>query len=118
MGKVTVLQAKVNEEPEVKVIENNIDEMQKIVGGWIETVRISKDIIMVVNEEGMLQELPFNFFTMVSTSDGNSVKPVDEILGDVFFVSIAGEDFSSLDKVQIKMIKKMFSYTRQALFLG
>ena len=39
-----------------------LDELQQHVGGYIEIVRISKDMIMVVNEEGLLEQLEPNLF--------------------------------------------------------
>lgn len=38
-----------------------LEEMQEVVGGYIEVVRsMEMDRIMVVNEEGKLKKLPFN----------------------------------------------------------
>lgn len=115
MAKLTVLHVKVNEKPKVKTIEHNIEEMHKLVGGWIESVRISEDILMIVNEEGMVHDLPINFISFVR--EGAGIVPVHEIHGDVFFVSMIGEDFASLDKIQIQTIKQMFSFNRQALLI-
>lgn len=36
------------------------EEMQSIVGGYIEQVELDEETTMVVNEEGKLQMLPFN----------------------------------------------------------
>ena len=37
-----------------------LEEMQKIVGGLVEIVQLTKGVIMVVNEEGLLVSLLFN----------------------------------------------------------
>mgnify|MGYP001602604492 CR=1 len=37
-----------------------LDELQAIVGGYIEIVRLSNGRLMVLNEEGKLEGLPFN----------------------------------------------------------
>jgi Domain of unknown function (DUF3846) len=113
--KLTVLYVKVGQEPEVLTVEHNITNLQKLVGGYIETVRLPDDVLMVVNEEGLIHDLPLNFVTFVR--EGASVKPVHEIVGDVFFVSMLGEDFISLDKVQIQNIKRMFMFDRNALIV-
>lgn len=34
--------------------------MQEYVGGWIEVVYLKNDEQLVVNEEGLLKELPYN----------------------------------------------------------
>lgn len=36
------------------------EELQKIVGGYIEIVNLDDNHIMVVNEEGKLMDLPYN----------------------------------------------------------
>ena len=37
-----------------------LDELQKIVGGYIETINLPGGSLMVVNEEGLLDGLPSN----------------------------------------------------------
>lgn len=37
-----------------------LEELQKIVGGYIELVNLPYDGVMVVNEEGLLYNLPYN----------------------------------------------------------
>jgi hypothetical protein len=115
MKKLTVLHARVGEEPAVVTIDNDLESLKSLVGGWIETVRLPDDILMVVNEEGMLHDLPLNFITFVR--DFGTLKPVHEIAGDVFFVSTLGENFISLDKEQIQKVKGMFSNNRNALIV-
>lgn len=38
----------------------SLEELQEFVGGYIETITLLDDLIMVVNEEGKLLGLPFN----------------------------------------------------------
>jgi hypothetical protein len=38
----------------------SLEELQEIVGGYIEIVSLMDDEIMVINEEGKLIDLPFN----------------------------------------------------------
>ena len=40
--------------------ETELKAMQKAVGGYIEPVRLSENAVMLVDEEGMLKELPQN----------------------------------------------------------
>ena len=37
-----------------------LEELQKVVGGYIEIIDLGNDKLMVVNEEGKLEELPWN----------------------------------------------------------
>lgn len=71
--------------PEMKDIPNELHELQSIVGGYIECINITDNIVCVCNEEGKLMGLKPNFIF------GNDV-----IVGDVFFCSTSGEDFDSL----------------------
>ena len=43
------------------VIKNELKEMQELVGGYIETVMFTDNLIIVCNEEGRLIPLPKNF---------------------------------------------------------
>ena len=45
----------------VRVIDGSLESMQDIVGGYIETFHIANNVLCVVNEEGLVRDLPFNF---------------------------------------------------------
>ena len=79
--------------PEVKEIKGDLNEMQSIVGGYIEAFNITDDILCVCNEEGKLMGLAPNF-----------VFNGDMIVGDVFFCYAGMEDFESLNDEQIESI--------------
>lgn len=53
-------------QPEIIEVENTLKALQTEVEGYIETVTISSDAVVICNEEGMLCGLPFNcwFFDM------------------------------------------------------
>lgn len=38
-------------------IDNTLEAMQKIVGGYLETVTLDKDVVLICNEEGRLMNL-------------------------------------------------------------
>lgn len=111
MRNITVLKVEVGSEPEVVTVEHSLESFHKLVGGFIEQVRLSEDIYLIVNEEGMIHDLPVNFQTVVVRQ--GMVVPVHLIYGNVFFVSDAGDEFASLDKLQIQTIKDMFKYKRE-----
>ena len=74
----------VNELPYIATYEKEeltLDDMQSLVGGYIECVAVTDKIDMWVNEEGKLYSLPLNFFV------DNGSWTVDGICGDVFFAS-------------------------------
>ena len=41
-------------------IDNELAALQKAVGGYIETVRVCEDLVLVCNEEGLMNDMPFN----------------------------------------------------------
>ena len=47
-------------EPEVIGIDNTLAALQQEVGGYIETVTIASDAVIICNEEGRLCGLPYN----------------------------------------------------------
>lgn len=46
--------------PEIRDIPNTLKELQETVGGYIETVTIATDAVIICNEEGRLLGLPHN----------------------------------------------------------
>ncbi len=86
MSELRIVIKRVGEEAEITSIANDYKSMQKIVGGLIENVNIGRNngqiFALVVNDEGLVKKLPFNF-----AIEG---KP---IVGDVFITkySSAGE---------------------------
>ena len=47
-------------QPEPRDIPNALEELQATIGGYIETVTIATDVVIICNEEGRLQGLPHN----------------------------------------------------------
>ena len=76
---------RVGQYPEMKEIPCELGVMQKIVGGYIECINITNNILCVCNEEGKLMGLEPNF-----------IFNNDMIVGDVFFCTPGEEDFESL----------------------
>ena len=59
--KMTVLCVKSGEKPKRIEIENDLDALQRAVGGYIEAVYPYEDpVALIVNEEGKLNGLPLN----------------------------------------------------------
>lgn len=96
-NKVKVLYKKVGESPKVMIIDNNLEEKQKLVGGLIEVVPYMDNMLIVCNEEGKLLNLP-----------PNAVFDIDYIAGDFFVIGDDYEngDFKSLDNEEILKAKE------------
>ena len=80
---------------ELKVDLNDLEQLQELVGGNIQTVELPCNIIMVVNESGWVDNLPMNFRL-------NNLA----IFGNVFFCSHNDADFVGLSARQKRFIKE------------
>ena len=81
----------VGKEPVVKEIENKLNPMKQIVGGWIEAFTQPNGIILVCNEEGKLIGLPMN-----------RVMFNELIAGNFFLCRSNGEEFADVTDDDIK----------------
>ena len=73
--------------PRITEIENRLSALQEAVGGYIETVTFAEDCCIICNEEGRLQELPYNLtFCRVS------------FVGTILFIGVLGDEFADLSK--------------------
>jgi Domain of unknown function (DUF3846) len=83
------------QEPEVRTIKNEIESLQEIVGGYIQAVPVVHGVLMLVNEEGLPENLSHNF-----------VSPFGPIKGSALFVGTIGEDFVGLTEFQERQVIK------------
>ena len=67
-------------------IHNTLEAMQQVVGGYIETVTVATDLVIVCNEEGRLIGLPYNC-TIAGGCD---------FVGTIFFVGKFRDEFCSI----------------------
>lgn len=86
---------------EIREIEDDLKVYQDIVGGDIETFRLTHDILVVLNEDGWNQGLTPNF--KIPCHDNQ----VETIVGDVAFVSIEGCDFAGLKDEHLEFLKRI-----------
>lgn len=47
-------------QPEIIEVDNTLAALQQEVGGYIETVTIASDAVVICNEEGVLLGMPYN----------------------------------------------------------
>lgn len=92
---------------EEKEIKNTLEELQEIVGGYIEIPFLSKKfnnniIDIIINEEGKYIE---GLKPEIAIIDGNTNKVLDVVFGNCIFASHNEEgDTVSLNDEQIKII--------------
>ena len=96
-------------EPYEKEIQGTLEEMQAIVGGYIQAVYPFEDPVAVVcNEEGKLIGLPYN--RLLRDVAG---RPYDVLCGTFFVAGLGEADFASLPADLMKRYKTM--YTKEML---
>lgn len=85
MRKISVLIKEVGKVPKHVNISDSLESLQKTVGGYIETVFLARDMVVICNEEGRLRELPVNC----------NIRGI-EFCGTVIIAGVDGEDFADL----------------------
>lgn len=96
--KIKVLMVEPNKPPYTAEIGNDLDSMQKAVGGYIQTVSMAPYVSLVCNEEGKLLEL-----------EGNRSLGGDIIAGSFFIVGYNDEgEFTSLNEEQTEEYMQKF----------
>ena len=86
MNKIKVIVKRTDEEyGHVTCISDRLENFQKIVGGYIQTVDLPKGLVCICNEEGKLLNLPKNF-----------IIPGDVIVGDVILCGAADDVFCDI----------------------
>ena len=73
--------------PEWVEIENSLEELQRIVDGYIETVTVATDVCIICNEEGRLNDLPYNC-TLLGV----------QFFGNIVVVGVDDDEFCDLDE--------------------
>ena len=66
-------------------ISNRLENLQRTVGGYIETVTISTDVVIICNEEGRIRNLPYNCTILGA-----------DFFGTIFLAGINGEEFGNV----------------------
>lgn len=66
-------------------ISNTLENLQKTVGGYIETVTLFSDLVIICNEEGKLRGLPYNCIILNKA-----------FVGTLIFAGIDGDEFGDV----------------------
>ena len=107
--KIKVLVIEPQKIPYIKEIYNTLEELQNIVGGYIEPIyqemTANDNVMLIANEEGKALNLPFNRFIR----GGLQNLPMSAIRGVFFLVSSKGEEFVSLPYDMIEKYTKFYT---------
>ena len=88
---IRIVYCPVEGEPSVMMIDNTLEAMQKLVGGYIETITFG-DYVVICNEEGRLKGLPEN-------------PCMPDYVGDILFARVKGDEFASLPASEAQIIR-------------
>ena len=98
MKKIKVIVKRPDSVPYSTHISNSLENLQKTVDGYIETVTLSSDCVVICNEEGMLRGLPYNC----------NICGID-FVGTIGFAGINGDEFSDIP-LSFKNFKELFGF--------
>ncbi len=100
---MNIIIKKVGMPHELKVIESlKLDDMQNMVGGYIECLHVGNGVDMWLNDSGKIFNLPIN---MVLGSEDREI--LDTIQGDVFFAGSDGYgETIGLSEEQVSWVKR------------
>lgn len=98
---ITVLIVEPNMHPYVAIIEDELSQLQGLVGGYIEEYRLSETASIICNEEGKLLNLP-----------ANRRVQNDIITGRLFITGINDDEgiFESLSQEDIELYTSRFEF--------
>lgn len=96
MAKIKVVIKQPGEMPYVTWISNTLENLQKTVGGDIETVTISADTVIICDGEGKLKKKEFN-----------CVICGIEFVGTIIICGICEDDFGNIP-IEFSDVKKLF----------
>lgn len=83
-------------------IENTLEALQRSVAGFIETITLVRDrVVMIVNEEGVLLGLPVN---VIASAVANT-----QIVGTAIVVGVDGEEFTDVPEDVERCIRALFA---------
>lgn len=82
-------------------ISTSLKNLQKTVDGLVESIRLGSETVILVNEEGRLKGLPYNF--TIRTADGF---PLGVIVGTAIVIGTDGAEFADL-KMDFKTWKRI-----------
>ena len=112
---IRVLIVEYDKEPVEKVIKNELETLQEIVGGYIECLPLDDETTIICNEEGKINGLPLN--RPLYTDDGK----LYDIIAGTFIISgddIKNGEFVSLSDKQLNKYKDQFLHPKFYVKIG
>jgi hypothetical protein len=79
-----------------ELLNGSLEDLQRVVGGWVQAVQLSDTITLWINEEGKLDGLPFNHNATLVWEHFFG-KGTDIVVGNAFFTGGVDKDGNSED---------------------
>lgn len=98
-----VLKKEPGKDPVLTDIDNTLESFQKNVGGYIETVTLTEELVIVCNEEGRIQSLPYNC-TLLRAVD---------FYGTILVVGMQGEYYTDASVITAGYFQNVMSVEEQ-----
>ena len=79
-------------------ISDSLENLQKTVGGYIETVTLDNGVVLICNEEGKIRDMPYNFTTrkLININAFGSLYGQFPIFGTVIACGTEGDEFADI----------------------
>jgi hypothetical protein len=101
-NKLRVLFMEVGKEAKFIEVDNDLKSYQRLVDGWIESVGLSDEVVLLCNEEGKLRGLASN--KLLYSDDGVLL---DVLVGNLFVCRVDEEgDFADIKDEDLELIRK------------
>ncbi|MBP3490202.1 MAG: DUF3846 domain-containing protein [Roseburia sp.] len=111
---ITMLLVEPNEHPKVIEAKTGLEDLQQLVGGFIEVVYPFEDPVgLIVNEEGKINGLPLN---RALRDENNEV--YDVIAGSFLVTGLTEDSFGSLTPEQIGKFEELFHQPEAFVKMG
>lgn len=88
-----VLKKEPGKDPVLTAVENTLSALQEAVDGYIETVTMADDFVVICNEEGCLQSLPYNC-TLLGDID---------LYGTILIAGMKDDEFTDVSIMAVKV---------------
>lgn len=89
---------RIGSDPVTETFSNELASLQKLVDGYIESVRLFDNVCLICNEEGLIHDLP-----------RNRLVRGEWIRGNFFVVATDGPEFTSLTLKQAVSVKRFIT---------
>lgn len=88
-----VLKKEPGKDPVLTAVENTLSALQEAVDGYIEAVTMADDFVVICNEEGCIQSLPYNC-TLLGDID---------LYGTILIAGMKDDEFTDVSIMAVKV---------------